>query len=93
MRLDVDDGSIELVPPESSPFERGEHEMLASQGYDDFKAAEWPVKLGKKVRVHGKAKRSGDGWTIEVIQFLEPDKPAEGAPDGPPAEGADEEQK
>jgi hypothetical protein len=74
MRLSVEDGEVELIPPESSPFKREEHEMLKNHGYDDFKAAEWPVKLGKKVRVHGKAKRRGDGWTIEVIQFLETDK-------------------
>lgn len=74
MRLEVEDGAIDLVPPESTPFEREEHEMLKSQDYDDFKAAEWPVRLGKKVRVHGKARKTDDGWKIEVIQFLEVDK-------------------
>lgn len=74
MHLDVEDGRIELIPPESNPFEREEHEMLKQQDYEDFKANEWPVRVGKKIRVHGKARKKDDGWVIEVIQFLETDK-------------------
>ncbi len=77
MRLMVDDGEIDLIPPESTPFDPSEHAVLKAKDYDDFKSREWPVKLGKQVRVLGKARPVDGGWVIDVIEFLKTDGPKE----------------
>lgn len=89
MHLKVEDGVVELSPPESTAFDASEHDVLLTKEYDDFKAKEWPAKLGKRVRVLGKARKVGDGWIIDVIEFLEADKPAKEPADA----RADAEQK
>jgi len=77
MRLRVEDGEIELVPPKSSVFEGvTEHALLQTKEYDDFKAQEWPATVGKRVRVLGKARRVGEAWVIDVLELLEPEAPA-----------------
>jgi hypothetical protein len=72
LRLLAEDGEVELSPPRSAAFSPREHEALREREYDDFRARERLVEVGRRVLVLGKAHRRDGAWRIDVVELLEP---------------------
>lgn len=75
LELELEGGRVSLRPKQVDSFSREQHERLAEQGYEDFKAKETRLIGGREAILRGKASREGDRWVVVFKEIELPPKP------------------
>ena len=65
--MSIGGGAIKVVPAEQGEFDAAQHQELLSGGLTGFKAEEFLIRRGTKVRARGKLSRGeGDGFVLRL---------------------------
>ncbi|MFH1437740.1 MAG: hypothetical protein ABIJ56_18680 [Pseudomonadota bacterium] len=69
-QMSLDGGSIKVVPTAQGEFDAAQHQELQSGGFAGFKAEEFLIRRGTKVRARGKLSRGeADGFVLRLQEM------------------------
>lgn len=62
--LDLEGGSVTVVPTHSDAFGHADHQAAAASKLPGFEAKEQVLRPGDRVEVHGTLREEGGGWVL-----------------------------